>query len=349
MIAEAHRRGLAAHIMLHPFIPPNIRPDEQPRYIDGSIPQPPQINFNACLNNPAAESYGLALVEDVLRHFPGLDGLFTDWAEYGAYRLEDHFTCFCQHCEQKAGEQGFNWEVIKRDVSASWHWLHALTPGALARSRRTLRNPSELLELLTHYPGWLQFLQFKANTVSHFYGKVRRLLDKLDLNDTTLSARGWPPPWNRSSGMDYRALAKVCSAVTPKLFTFDYSAMPRWYGQRLLAWNPHLSEPQVLDALVDWLNLPDDFEQRSFANYHIPAPTELHPARLEVYRTRLDEIVDQVGGQARCYPFAHAYLPEPQWKRMVAIVRDSGVAGMWVQMYGYLSDRKLQILKEMWR
>jgi hypothetical protein len=109
-----------------------------------------------------------------------------------------------------------------------------------------------------------------------------------------------------------------------------------------------LSEREILDALVDWLNLPDRIERRSFAHYHIPAPTEPHPARLELYRTRLDEVTDQVDGRARCYPFAHAYLPEPQWKRMIALVRDSQVDGMWVQMYGYLSDTKLEILKEMW-
>lgn len=92
-----------------------------------------------------------------------------------------------------------------------------------------------------------------------------------------------------------------------------------------------------------------DIEQRSFANYRIPAPKELHPAKPEVYRSRLDEVLDQVGGKALCYPFAHAYLPEPQWKRMIALIRDSGADGMWVQMYGYLSDRKLEILREMWR
>ena len=30
------------------------------------------------------------------------------------------------------------------------------------------------------------------------------------------------------------------------------------------------------------------------------------------------------------------------------LIRDSRVDGMWVHMYGYLSDRKLQILKEIW-
>jgi hypothetical protein len=348
MISEAKMRGMQVHILIHPFLPPNVQADDQPMRVDGSVPQPPQVALSACLNNPAARAYGLALVEDTMQHYPKVDGLFTDWVEYGAYRLEDHFTCFCPHCERKGQEQGFDWPAIRRDVAALWDWLHSLTPRELERSRRLLRNPSELLELLTHYPGWLGLLRFKAQSVLDFYGQVRQLLDKLGFEQTTISARGWPPPWNRSSGMDYRALAGVCGAVTPKLFTFDYSALPRWYGETLLAWNPDLSESAILDALVEWMNLPDDFERRSFANYHIPAPAELHPARIEVYQTRLDEVVDQVGGNAYCYPFAHAYLPERQWKRMVAMIRDSRVDGMWVQMYGYLSDRKLEILKEMW-
>jgi len=348
MINEAHKRGMQLHLMVHPFALPNIRPQEQPVYIDGTTPQGPQINRQACPNNPVALAYGLALVEDTLQHYPTVEGLFIDWAEYGAYRLEDHFTCFCTHCRQQAIEQGFDWDAIERDVLALWRWLHHLTPKKLELARRVKRNPSELLELLAHYPGWLQLLQFKANTITRFYRRVRERLDALEFNQVVLSARGWPPPWNRSSGMDYRALAKICAVVTPKLFTFDYSAMPRWYGQSLLNWNPNLSESIILDALVEWMNLPDSLESRSFAHYHIPAPTEPHLARLDVYRTRLDEVMAQVNSRVPCYPFVHAYLPEPQWKRMLALVRDSGVEGMWVQMYGYLSDRKLQLLKEMW-
>jgi hypothetical protein len=314
------------------------------------------------------------LVEDTIQHFPNIDGLFTDFVEYGAYNLEDHFACFCQHCERQARDQGFDWDVIKRDVTALWNWLHSLSSFELERSRRLLQNPSELLELLAHYPGWLQFLEFKAKSIVGFYKQIRQLLDRLGAiqiasstrgwllghtevcgtgpgpaTEIALSARGWPPPWNRTSGMDYRALAEVCSAVTPKLFTFAYSALPRWYGQSLIGWNPGLSESEILNALVEWTNLPDDIEGRSFEHYRIPAPTQIQPARAEAYRSRLDEVVDQVDGRALCYPFAHAYLPEAQWKRLIAVVRDSRVDGMWVQMYGYLSDRKLEILREMWR
>ncbi len=34
---------------------------------------------------------------------------------------------------------------------------------------------------------------------------------------------------------------------------------------------------------------------------------------------------------------------------MIALIRDSRADGMWVQMYAYSSDRKLEILREMWR
>jgi len=348
MIAEARRRGIEAHLLFHPFLPPGVRVEDRPVCVDGSVPGPPRVALNACLNNPAAAAYGLALTRDLIEHYE-VDGLMPDWVEYGAYHLVDHFTCFCPHCEQKARAQGFDWDVIKKHVATLWSWAHALTSRELERSRRVLRNPSELVELLTHHSGWVQFLRFKAESVAEYYHQVRRLLDEMGRKEVVLSARGWPPPWNRSSAMDYRTVSKTCDVVTPKLFHFDYSALPRWYGQTLLAWNPALAEFEILDALIDWMNLPDDVERRSFAHYHIPAPEEQHPARLESYRERLDEVVAQVGTSALVYPFAHAYLPEAQWKRMLALVRDSRADGMWVQMYGYLSDRKLEILREMWR
>jgi len=349
MVAEAKKRGIEVHIFCQPFLPPNIRREDQPVRIDGSTPQSPQVALSACLNAPAARAYALALVQDVAQHFSDMDGLMPDWVEYGAYSLEDHFTCFCGNCERRAREAGFDWESMKGAATALWNWLHSLTPRELEHSRRLMCNPSEVLDILARYPGWIQLLKFKAQTVTGFYCEVRQLLDQAGLDGVVLSARGWPPPWNRSSGMDYHALSEVCDSVTPKLFTFDYSVLPRWYGQTLLDWNPDLAESEILDALVDWMNLPDDLEQRSFAHYHIPSPDELHPAKLQSYRIRLDEVVDQVAGRAFCYPFAHAYLPETQWKRMIALIRDSRVDGMWVQMYGYLSDRKLQILRDVWR
>lgn len=349
VIEAAHQRGMQVHIQIHPFLPPEIQDDDRPVSITGDKPTPPLVAHNACLNSPQAKAYGLALVEDTLKHYSQVDGLFTDWAEYGAYQLPDHFTCFCLNCAHQAEVLGLDWNQILADVKALWDWLHNLSnDDQLQRVVYLNQHPSAILELLTHYPGWLQFLQLKALTVTSFYQEVRELMKRLGMGDRKLSARGWPPPWNRSSGMDYRTLADSCDAVTPKLFTFDYSALPRWYGEVLKTWNPHLSETAILDCLIEIMGLKDDLVNRRFTNYNIPAPNEHHPAHIDAYRQRIQEVQAQVNGRATCLPFAHAYMPKSQWLEMLTMLRDINVDGIWVQMYGYLSDSKFDILREVW-
>jgi len=197
MIEEAQRRGMQAHMLIHPFLAPHLRLQDQPVCVDGSCPIQPPVAASACLNSPAAEAYGLALLQDTVQNYGEVDGLIPDWVEFGAYRLEDHFTCFCPHCERRARDLGLNWSVMKEDVTNLWDHLHALTPRRLEDSRRILRNPSELLELLMHHSGWLHLLRLKADSVVSFYVKMRRLMDTLGREEMELTARGWPPPWNR--------------------------------------------------------------------------------------------------------------------------------------------------------
>jgi hypothetical protein len=348
MVAEAQRRGMQTYLGTGPFTPPGLRGEDQPVRVDGRPVQPPYVARLACLNSLEAQQYALASIADLVQNYPQAKGLILDWVEFGAYRLEDHFTCFCPHCEGRARAGGFDWPRIRRAVAALWDWLHALTPAELCRASSLWGSASRLVELLTAYPGWVDFLRFKAESVAAFYRRVRALLDDRGRPDMALVARGWCPPWNRSSGSDYRALAGVCGAVSPKLFTFDHAVLPRWWAETLLEWNPALAEADALDAVVEWLDLPDDRAPRRLDQYTIPAPDEPHPARLETYRARLREVADQVGGRAACYPIAHPYLPDRQWAEMLRLIRESDVDGLWVNMYGYLSDAKLEILRTEW-
>ncbi len=348
LIEEGQRRGLAVHMGLAPFLPPGLRDTNRPVRVDGQSLQPPYIAANGCLNQPDVRAYALAAIEDLVTHYPDIDGLILDWAEFGAYRLEEHFTCFCSACQVQALNADYNLGEIQRDVLALWNVLHHLTPAKLAHAQRLAANPSELLEALGAYPGLLAFLQFKADCVVGFYRDVRALLNRMGQNSIALSARGWISPWNRSSGMDYRRLASICDAVLPKIFTFDHSVLPRWLGQKLQKWNPTLPESLILETVKGWLNLPDDIERPSFGDYNIPAPEEKHPAHLSAYKMRLEETAAQVKGQSHLYPIAHPYMPDCQWRDMIALIRDSPVDGMWVNFYSYLTDQKFEILREVW-
>ena len=356
ILAEAHDRGIQAHLQFGVTGVPGLRPEDAWRYPDGSQPDPDRrVARQGCLNSPHVRAYVLGVVRDAVRQYPEADGLFLDWVEYTVYDLRDHFACTCEHCRQRAGDQGYDWERILHDVRALWYHLHNLDARDLEHTRRLMRHPWELVELLQTYPGWLEFLRFKADTVTGLYRAVRQAMDDEGAADMELGANGWAPPFNRSSGLDYRALAEICHCVRPKLYTFHWSVLPRWYGQILREWNPKLAESQILDTLIDVLDLPDDLAPRSFAQYHIPAPEENHPARPECWRAKLDEVIaqtrasrDEGGELGRCYAYAHSYRPTAQWKRMVAVVRDSDVDGMWVTRYSYLNDDKLAVLRDMW-
>ena len=150
----------------------------------------------ACPNSLAAQEYALAAVSDLLAHFPEADGLMLDWVEFGAYRLEDLFMCFCPHCERAALAAGFDWPGMRRAASALWGWLHTLDANGLARARRVAANFSELLELLGAYPGWVDLLRFKAASVAGVYRRIRACMDEVGRPNVGLVARGWCPPWN---------------------------------------------------------------------------------------------------------------------------------------------------------
>lgn len=343
MIAAARRRGMTAFIQIKPFVPPGLRPADQPVYPDGTVPTPPRVAMIGSPCSPAIRGYGLALVRDTLRAFPETDGLFLDWAEYGAYRFEDLFTCLGTHSAARARSLAMDWDTLATQVLAIWQRLHRLRdedlrPAAAAFSR-----------LIDEAPGWADFLRFKASVITTFYRDIRCAIDAVGRTDVQLMARGWPPPWNRWSGMDYSALAEICAASAPKLFAFDYCAVPRWYGETLKRWNPGLSEGAILDALTAWLDLPDDFLERRFELYGIPAEGEPHPVGIPAYGRRVEAVLRAVGGRCAVQPFAHCHMPDATWREKVRMLSAAAVDGMWVQMYGYLSDSKLQILREEWR
>ena len=350
ILEAAHERGMQAWMQLSPTIVPGLRLEDQPHHVDGSLPDMDRrVARQGCLNNPAVRNYGLGLVRDAVRHHAAADGLFLDWAEFTTYGLQDHLVCFCPHCETRATAAGMDWARMRKDVLSTWQQLHRLTSADLSRMQRLARQPSELIELLVTSPGWYDLLRFKARSVLEYYQDVRAAMDAEGAERMALGANGWCPPFNLSSGMDYRALADVCQALRAKLFTFHWSVLPRWYGQALLRWNPTLSEEHVLDMLVEALELPDDNNPRSFAHYHIPTPEEPHPALPDAWRAKTDAVADQVAGRAPFFAYAHSYRPLDQWKRTIAVLRDSRADGMWVQRYGYLSDAKLEALRVLWQ
>lgn len=336
---QARQLGMEIYVQIAPCVVPGLLAGDRPRYPDGTVPEPPQVSMYGSPAAPAVRDYGKALALDTLDRFPFVDGLFLDWAEFGAYGFRDLFAGFDGHVAREAERLGFDWPRIASGITALWERLHHLSEGDLQPAETALK------EMFDENEAWSGWSELKANIIVSFYREVRQLLNEAGHGPVRLIARGWPPPWNAMSGLAYERLTDVCQAVTPKLFAFDYCALPRWYGKVLQAWNPSLSEQTILDAIVNWLDMVDDLSSRKFSDYHIPDAEEAQPMDVDHYRRRVKEVVTKISRRALVQPFAHAHMPIAMWQRMVEMLDEECEDGVWIQMYSYLSDTKLNILK----
>jgi hypothetical protein len=339
VVEEARRRDLLVYTHVAPFLAPVLQPEDRPRYPDGKAPEPPQVSIYGAPASPAIRAYGRALALDTLRGMPAVDGLFMDWAEFGAYAFQDLFASFDGHMPPASDAAGVSWTTIKAGIRDLWDRLHRLTLG-------DLRPPDHALaRLIENHAGWQELLALKRHLIISFYREVRQAMDNAGFSDTGLVPRGWPPPWNAMTGLDYAALAGCCSEVTPKLFAFDYCAIPRWYGQVLKSWNPDLGQGPILDALVHWLDMVDEISPRRFSRYNIPASEERQPMGVDHYTRRVQDVLAAVPEGALVRPFAHAHMPLTMWQEMVSALDRLPCHGFWIQMYSYLSDDKLAVLR----
>ena len=151
-----------------------------------------------------------------------------------------------------------------------------------------------------------------------------------------------------ASGLDFGALAGVADELAPKLFTFDFNAMPRWYAEVLQDWNTGLDEHELLTALLTLLDLPDGIARRRLADYQIPGPGDTHHADVAALLWRVERVRAAGGGRAFVRPFVHAYLNEPKWSELLQSLYGKATDGIWVQMFGYLSDEKSNALARNW-
>lgn len=339
-LAAATERKLRVYLLVQPFKVPRLAAADAPRLPDGRAPRPAGV---AALGDPAApavRAYGTALALHIAHEYPGISGLIFDWAEYAAYRFDELFLGLGDAAEELARGFGFDAKEITRDVGDLWREFHSLQPADLDRA-------GDFMTFWTTRPGTAAFLKLKSRIITSFVGEVRAALDTQGFEQLELAVRGWPPPFNAFSGSDYAALSGLCDFVAPKLFLFDYAALPRWYAETLLEWNPGLPPTAVLDALTRWFDLPDSLQPRRLEKYQIPAPDTPHPVPLDSYAARLDKLRETVRGGARFEPFAHAYLPDAQWDELLGLLSPIST-GLWIQMYEYLSDHKLASLPRAW-
>lgn len=350
-LRAAQARHLKVYLQVQAAIPPGYRvqfggpvEDDQPRLPDGRIP-PRRLDKNGSLASPHIRAYGRALLRDLCRAYPELDGIRVDWPEYPPYLLDSVFLDFSGHARDAASRLGFDFERMRAAAAELYRMLHG---GLQAEDLRVWSEPDggryRLLRALARRPGLAEWLRFKATLVEELLSDFRTALAEAG-GRVELAPNAFPPPFTLASGFDFARAARHSAAISVKLYTMHWPMMLRFYGEELLRANQGLAERDLVQALAGWMDIADGEGLESLAAYAYPEPDAPHPVGAEAQARKIRE-AQREAGAVPVYALAHGYGPLEDFKNRLRIAWRASPHGVWINRYGYLSDRKLEAIGE---
>ncbi len=352
-IDAAHKKNIKTYFQVQAAIPPGYRvqfggpvENDRARRPDGTIPEK-RLARNGSLASPHILGYEHALLRDLVKNYPRLDGLRIDWPEYPPYFLDSVFLDFSYHAEKAAERMGFPFERMRRDVGKFYSKLHGGLTNADIEPWANDRDGGRfhMLRLLSDYPSVTAWLRFKAALVEEMIAGFRSVMNEAGGESMELLPNAFPPPWTIVSGMDFTRVAKHSSAISCKLYTMHWPMILRFYGDQLLAANPGLSSELLAKALVRLLDIADDAGLESVTDYSYPDPDTPHPVGPLAQKRKIRQ-AQREAGSTPVYVLAHGYGPLEDFRKRLEVARDAGKHGYWVNRYAYLSDDKLDVIRD---
>lgn len=340
-VQEARRRGLRVYLQVQAAIPPGYRVQfggpveaDRPRLPGGRLPSRRLAN-NASLGSTEVRKYTAALLRDLFRAYPDIDGVRLDWPEYPPYFLDDCFLDSSEPAHIAARRLGFDPQRMERDVASLYETLHGqLTNQDLEQALPTGRD--SLLAALMRRPGVLEFLRFKAALVEDYLRDMRAAIPA----GKELIAHAFPPPFSLVSGLDFEGVSRVASGIAVKLYTMHWPMMLYFYCEQLLRANRGLSEQLLVRTVARWMDLDDNSDARfqSLRDCRYPEPDEPHPAGAGAQARKI--AFARARGR-NVFAVAHGYGPVADFRDRLEIAWKASGGRVWVNRYGYLSNAKL--------
>lgn len=349
-VKAAKQSGLKVYLQFQAAIPPGYRvqfgggrEEDQPRLPDGRVP-PRRVDRNASLASSEVRRYGAALIADLCRAYPEIDGIRPDWPEYPPYLLDSAFLDFSAPAEAAAARLGFRWDSMRRDALACYNTLHGgLSNSGLEAVLAGDGGRFALLGALVSRPGLAELLRFKSLLADELLAGFRAALTSAGGAEKELVPNAFPPPFTALSGFDFTRAAVHSSAISVKLYTMHWPMMLRFYGDALMQANPGLSSWLLAAALVKLMDIAERPAGDLLA-YSYPEPGAAHPVSHGAMARKIRQAAAACGATP-VLALAHGYGPVRDFEARLRVAWESSGGRVWINRYGYLSDEKLEVVR----
>lgn len=354
-IRAAHARHLKVYLQVQAAIPPGYRvqfggplEDDLPRRPDGQVPAR-RVSKNGSLASEHLRKYLDALLRDLLRVYPDVDGIRLDWPEYPPYFLDEAFLDFSEPAIAAAERLGYDVERMRRHAQGAYAALH----GELTNQQLDIWSEADggrhaLLHVFRRYPGMADLLQFKATLVDELLAGARRTITAAAGQRVELVPNAFAAPWTIASGFDFGRAARHCQGASTKAYTMHWAMMLNFYGTKLMAANPRLNETKLVKALVRLLDLDEVAGHTKLADYAYPEPDRPHPVSSAAIARKIRQ-AEHEAGTMPVYALSHGYGPVDDFRRRLEAAWQASSHGVWINRYAYLSDEKLAVVGQVCR
>ena len=304
----------------------------------------------ACLASEAIRDYITAYVGDLLQHYPDIAGFRPDWPEYPCYKVDELFQDFSPHVETWCATRDIEFQPIRAEVAAFYEYIHgSLTNDDLEELLAIEPGKVVEAEVFRRFPLIVQWMRMKRALSVDLLAHWRAAITTVAGQEVELSANAFMPPFSSFTGFDFPGAAEHCSAVSPKFYTMHWALMLHFWGTELLHSNPGIDENLLVRALANLFDMGVDATGARLHDFRYPEPDEPHPVTDAAQLRKISQVLDEVDGAALVTPIVHGYGPDSDFARRFAVAARCGADGTWINRYGYLSDRKLAAIEELWR
>jgi len=344
--------GIKVYFQLGAAQPSGLRDEDRPCWPSGELMRDRMADTGS-LASEAIRSYNRCYVRDLVKAYPLVSGFRIDWPEYPCYTFTEVFQDFSPHVARWAAEHEFDFVAIQNDVN---RFLEYLKNDLSAESLRSIVSfdsgasalAATLAQIEEMFPGVNRWLELKAALSSDLIQSWKDIVQEEGGDDLELTAHAFMPPYTQLTGLDFSAAARIADSVSPKFYTMHWSLMIKFWGDALLAANRSLDEQSLVPALVRLTDIADQPAGCKMADYGYPHPDQPHPVPDPPQLRKLATVREQMGNQATLVPLVHGYGPLADVRRRLGLVIESAADGVWINRYGYLSDDKIAMIRELW-
>lgn len=351
-IDAARSRGLDVYLQVMAASPPGYRVQfsgarESDKCLGPDLrTHDARVDKNASLASTDVVTYVATLAAELSERYPGATGLRLDWPEYPPYDFASALFDFNPSACALMAEAGHDPASIARDVAA-WRdglvaAVRAAAPAGTAAVHRAMDTAG--WSALFDAEGVLGALfAAKRRAARRLLAAVRAALDGVPGPRRRLEPQAFPPPFDAISGFPMRELAGLADRVGIKLYTMHWPMIARYWARDMLGEAPPAAHDAVTAVVALRLGLVD--EEVDGATLRYPEPAQAHPAGA---RAQVDKLrsASTAAGAVPAVAFVHSYGPLEDVRHRFALAQGTG-SPLWINRYGYLSDAKLAMLREM--